>query len=64
MLTIISVSSAGSTVKTVLCPTRENVRTVSCPKCNAPPGQNCTGARDNVRKSNHMERIEAFLNSY
>lgn len=39
---------------------RDHVRElVSCPKCGAEKGWNCVGVRNNVRSSNHLERVWA-----
>ncbi len=42
-------------------PSRSEVRSVPCPECGAPAGENCVGTRRNERHANHQARINAFL---
>lgn len=42
-------------------PSREDVRKVPCPYCKAGTNSCCIGRKGRIRKSNHVERIHAFL---
>jgi hypothetical protein len=43
----------------ILKPSPTDVRQVSCPYCQAEPGQHCMGTRG-IRKANHQERIRFY----
>jgi hypothetical protein len=39
---------------------RTNVRSISCPACDAPAGDRCRGSGDSLRTSCHAERWEVY----
>ena len=42
---------------------RSDAQSIVCPRCSAAVGAPCIGAREKVRESNHMERIQALVGS-